>query len=304
MPIKSLITPILAACCFAALSMGFVADTQHSRSGAHSGGGNPPIHEVEPPRDQQEAELHELAQHLEDIHHKIRALQEEDRHELHIRKEAFEPQFNEQERVMMHLEELRRKIEHLHHLGKHEQARELEMEAHHLMQMFEDEQEFDPDRERLEHELVILAEKIDFLYEEGRDEEAIELELRADQIIMMLDPDDIDQMYFDDDEVWGAMSPHEQEIQEIERQMHHLIAAAENLYAIGLDEPADELMGQAEDFEHHLMMLMEEEGHDFGPDEKLYRHVEELTDMVLDLREEVHELREIVEHLQREIEKR
>jgi len=73
---------------------------------------------------------------------------------------------------------------------------------------------------------------------------------------------------------------------ELQRRMRHMVVAAENLRAAGLNKQADELMRQADDMARRF--------HDGDRPHDLHAEIAELRDQVRQLRRDFEELRYIV----------
>ena len=92
--------------------------------------------------------------------------------------------------------------------------------------------------------------------------------------------------------------PHEQGVEDLERRIHHLHVAAENLHEAGFPDRAQELEREAQELHAHLEDLMRDRSHEGGD---LAHRIAALEDEVHQLRHEVHELRALVEELRERI---
>lgn len=198
-------------------------------------------------------------------------------------------------------------INRLHEEGKHDAAEMLTAELMYLKAQKHQEKIVD-----LENVIHDLQNKIKLLHSRGSHEDAAKLERKLIDLQNELDMQHKKMNSLDINRDFGG-GP-DAEVADLERKIHHLVTAADNLFQIGHNEQAEEIMTQAQELEHQLQMMMEErnsqqfqlqlqqEQQQRAGDEGLRRHVEELTGMVRDLRREVAELREIVGQLQHHIE--
>lgn len=96
-----------------------------------------------------------------------------------------------------------------------------------------------PDRERLEHRLHELRQAIGQAAEAGQREKAEQLERQAREIIQFLERGERE-----------GREERPQVNEELERRIHHMRAAAENLRAAGMHDAAESIMRQAERMIH------------------------------------------------------
>ena len=151
-----------------------------------------------------------------------------------------------------------------------------------------------------------LKHKIDELSEAGRHDEAEHLKLQGRQIMAVFEEQRRRMAEGDRPRPEHGDRPRPEQ-GDVERRMHHLRAAMENLRAAGMHEAAQRLAEQAEQF-------MREHRHDqppTGPDRPRPEHMDRPPEhggpQVEQLRREVHQLREemqeIREHLRRLVER-
>ncbi|MHC4549405.1 MAG: hypothetical protein ACYTEZ_11575 [Planctomycetota bacterium] len=219
------------------------------------------------------------------------------------------------------LERLRAQAKELAESGEDEEARRLEE------RIAEGERQLeravrDHERIRIERRLRTLRDEIASLRERGRTEEVGKLEREARELARRLErvgreaPRPRDPLYRkpgtdrrrhdywprDDrrldrprDDRPRPYGPRDREGGEIERRIHHLRVAAENLGAAGYPERARELLQSAEELERKLRAEGER-----GP-RGVEQRVRELEETVHQLREEVHELRRMVEEIRQHL---
>lgn len=145
----------------------------------------------------------------------------------------------------------------------------------------------EPGRERIQARLEELKQAHHRAREAGRGDEAERLEREARELMQMLE------------RLPGERPPVRPEGDDMQRRLHHLRAAVENLRAAGLQDQANAL---AEDAERLIRGQRPEppRGAPGGPPQ-LERAVDELRDQVQDLR---HQLEEIRQHLKNLAERR
>jgi hypothetical protein len=135
---------------------------------------------------------------------------------------------------------MEREIAELHEQGKHEQAEQLERELHEAAEHHhphgEAERREVERRERIEH----LEREIAELHEHGHHQEARRLE------------DELHSMHREMEHRRQPGGPDAEHREQLERRLHHLRTAAENLAAIGMHDVVKRLHEEAEDIERAL----------------------------------------------------
>ncbi len=205
------------------------------------------------------------------------------------RRELFERQ--------MQVERLHEKIAKLHELGLHDVAEDNEHRVQELMELLERSHGHAPmpsaeHQEAREH-FEQLHQEMAELHEMGRHEDAERLFRHAQELMVTM-------------EEHGGHGPHPihedehfsgggMDAGKFEARIHHLVQAAENLEAAGLDDYAEELRGQAEEMERMLRKHPGDEDEDdwYEEDERF----DELMHEVHELRGDVHELIDLVRGL-------
>jgi beta-lactamase regulating signal transducer with metallopeptidase domain len=144
----------------------------------------------------------------------------------------------------------------------------------------------EPDRERIQARLEELKDAHHRAREAGRGDEAEHLTREARELMQRLE------------RTPGERPPVHPEGDDLQRRMHHLRVAIENLRAAGLHDQANALARDAERLAHGERP---EPPHDMPPPgPQLERAVHELRDQVQDLR---HQLEEIRQHLRNQAER-
>lgn len=183
-----------------------------------------------------------------------------------------------------HADRVRAKLAELHAAGDHRQAKRVERELDELEERLHREQA-EAERHQIEEQLHHMRREVEELHRAGHHDEAERLEMETEKLERELEERA--------DRHHGPPG----ELEEIERRIHHLVQAAENLHAAGMHGQAEDLMGQAEEL-HRRREAMERSCH--GPG-SLEDRLAELTEVVHDLRAEVHGLREVIEELRRRL---
>lgn len=217
------------------------------------------------------------------------------------------------EAMRIHADELARQAAELRAKGDHDKAKALASEAEELLKTAaavergEHRMPTEERRHAMEAELVKLRADRARLIEQGLektiepiDQRIADLERELNQLLpaepgLLVQPREHKPTFRFKP---GPRVTTPQEIEDLERRIHHLRLAADNLHAAGLHEHAKELEVQAEDLERELNRLVQPEP--IRGNERI-RMLEELVDDlrndVRDLRAEVRELREQITRL-------
>ena len=174
------------------------------------------------------------------------------------------------------IDQMRQEIDKLHEKGRHEEAERLKRKVDKLADRPE------PARRSPEKRIDAMRREAEHLHAKGRREQAERMERKANELAERL----------------GARHRGEDrrgEGKEVERRIHHMEAAIENLHAAGLHEPAEDLERQLND----LRRERKERAERVRPGDD--RGLDELRETVHHLRAEVKELRHVVNELRHRV---
>ncbi|MBM4154212.1 MAG: hypothetical protein FJ221_04200 [Lentisphaerae bacterium] len=143
--------------------------------------------------------------------------------------------------------------------------------------------------EAMERRLEELKRRIHALAEEGKREEAGELEREAREVAQNLD-----RARARGAEAGAREGRPDPDREEIERRLRHMRVAAENLAAAGMEDAAHRILQESEAMERRLREGGGRPGAQppQAPPEALRRHVEELTGVVRELRQQVERMQQ------------